>query len=34
MVGAGAIAVHVVATKTATYRCRLNDGVFVDCKHR
>lgn len=32
VVGVGAIAVRLEATKDATYRCRLNDGEFVDCK--
>ena len=32
VVGVGAIAVQLEATKDATYRCRLNDGEFVDCK--
>ena len=32
VVGAGAIAVQLQASKNATYRCRLNDGEFVDCK--
>ena len=32
VVGVGAIAVQLDATKSATYRCRLNDGEFVDCK--
>ena len=32
VVGVGAIAVQLGATKDATYRCRLNDGEFVDCK--
>ena len=31
--GPGAISVQLDATKNATYRCRLNDGEFVDCKH-
>ena len=33
VVGAGEIAVQLEASKNATYRCRLNDGEFVDCKH-
>ena len=32
VVGVGAIAVQLGATQDATYRCRLNDGEFVDCK--
>ena len=32
VVGVGAIAVQLEATKSATFRCRLNDSEFVDCK--
>lgn len=32
VVGFGAIAVQLRASKNATFRCRLNDGMFVDCK--
>ena len=33
VVGAGAMAVQLQATKNATYKCRLNDyGEFIDCK--
>ena len=32
VVGAGAIAVELQASKHATYACRLNDGEVVDCK--
>ena len=32
VVGVGEIAVQLDATKNATYRCRLNDGEFIDCK--
>ena len=30
--GVGAIAIELQATKNATYRCRFNDGEYVDCK--
>ena len=32
VVGVGAIAVDLRASKNATYRCRLNNGQYVDCK--
>ena len=32
VVGIGALAVELQASKNATYRCRLNNGQFVDCK--
>ena len=32
VVGVGAIAARLQASKNATFRCRLNDGEFVDCK--
>ena len=32
IVGIGAIAVQLQATKSATFRCRFNDGEYVTCK--
>ena len=32
VVGPGAISLNLEATKNATYRCKLNDGDFADCK--
>ena len=32
VVGAGAISVHLEATKNATYSCKFNDGDLADCK--
>ena len=30
--GVGEIAVQIRSSKSATYRCKLNDREFVDCK--
>jgi len=30
--GRGQITAQIQSTKSATYRCRLNDGEFIDCK--
>ena len=31
--GPGAISVQLETSKNATYRCRFNDGEYVNCKY-